>query len=228
MIASKKTLALVLALAAGTAAHAQTLSIEYQSTTGIDVMTTGTPFGYKSGQMNFDTSTGGNLVAYCVELAQGNAPKSAGYQSYTISTFSGSQATLLEGLYSSSYSSVSSSKDMAAFQVAIWSIMAYTPGTTLNVDANGGGNLQAYALGTSSSPNTGASYTQFVSQVDGYLAAASSYTGPAEYQLQKLVNPTYQDFVVASPVTAVPEPSSYKLLLAGLAAVGFIARRRRR
>jgi hypothetical protein len=39
-----------------------------------------------------------------------------------------------------------------------------------------------------------------------------------------LTNPDNQDLLV---VTAVPEPSTYALMLAGLAGVGFLARRRR-
>jgi PEP-CTERM motif len=41
------------------------------------------------------------------------------------------------------------------------------------------------------------------------------------------VDGDYDDFVVGLKVAAVPEPETYALLLAGLGAVGFIARRRR-
>jgi hypothetical protein len=42
------------------------------------------------------------------------------------------------------------------------------------------------------------------------------------------VDADYDDMVVGLKVTAVPEPETYALLLAGLGAVGFIARRRQR
>ena len=42
------------------------------------------------------------------------------------------------------------------------------------------------------------------------------------------VDADYDDMVIGLKVTAIPEPETYALLLAGLGAVGFIARRRQR
>jgi hypothetical protein len=42
------------------------------------------------------------------------------------------------------------------------------------------------------------------------------------------VDGDYDDFIVGVKVNAVPEPETYALMLAGLGAVGFLARRRRR
>jgi hypothetical protein len=42
------------------------------------------------------------------------------------------------------------------------------------------------------------------------------------------VDGDYDDFVVGVRVAVVPEPETYALMLAGLGAFGFIARRRRR
>jgi PEP-CTERM motif len=60
------------------------------------------------------------------------------------------------------------------------------------------------------------------------------YTGPAgQYQLVLgfndglTVDADYDDAVIGLNVTAVPEPESYALLLAGIGAVGFISRRRK-
>jgi len=215
---TKTTLTLLLALAAGSACAQSPLSIEYQSTTGITMTTSGTPDGYLTGQMNFTTSQGSSFAAYCVELAQGYAPTSAGFQTYAYGAFTNSQASLLEGLYSSSYAGVTTPYQMAAFQNAVWEIMEQTPGTPLDVNT---GNFQFYYL---SATSTDAQDTAFANQANAYLQAAASYTGPAQYQLRKLTNATYQDYVIAS---AVPEPDSDALLLAGLGAVGLIVRRRR-
>ena len=42
------------------------------------------------------------------------------------------------------------------------------------------------------------------------------------------VDSDYDDIVVGLKVVAIPEPETYALLMAGLGAVGFIARRRRK
>jgi hypothetical protein len=42
------------------------------------------------------------------------------------------------------------------------------------------------------------------------------------------VDSDYDDMVVGLKVTAVPEPETYALLMAGLGAIGFVARRRRK
>ena len=66
-----------------------------------------------------------------------------------------------------------------------------------------------------------------VAEANSFIAQALSYTGTAKYTLTKLTNEGLQDLVVATAITsAVPEPGSYALFLAGLSAIGLIARRR--
>jgi hypothetical protein len=221
MNARNTTTALILgaalALAAG-AAQADT-GIQYLSTTGITVTTSGTQDGYLTGAMQFVDSQGSTFEAYCVELAQGHAATSAGLQSYSVGSFTTAQSTLLQGLYSSSYASVTTADQKAAFQTAIWEIMQEPAGSSLSLST---GSFQYYYL---SATSTTQQDNAFAALSSSYLQAAVNYTGPALFQVTKLVNGTYQDYVT---VTAVPEPAPYAMLLAGLGAVGFIARRRAR
>jgi hypothetical protein len=69
----------------------------------------------------------------------------------------------------------------------------------------------------------------------GTGAAFTPYTGPGGlYDLvlgfndSLQVDGDYDDFIVGLKVVAIPEPETYALMLAGLGAVGFLARRRRR
>jgi hypothetical protein len=221
MNARKTTIlsALLLAFACGAAQADTGTDIQYLSTTGITVTTSGTPDGYLTGAMQFITGQGVTFEAYCVELAQGHATNAAGLQTYTLGSFSSSQASLLEGLYSSSYASVTTADQKAAFQTAIWEITQEPAGSALSLSD---GSFQYRYL---SATSTAAQDSAFGALANSYLQAAASYNGPALFQLNKLVNATYQDYVTATPV---PEPAPYAMLLAGLGAVGFVARRRTR
>jgi hypothetical protein len=50
---------------------------------------------------------------------------------------------------------------------------------------------------------------------------------PADAVVAPFLWPTVDNLVLAKAVVAIPEPSTYAMLLAGLGAVGFVARRRR-
>ena len=69
----------------------------------------------------------------------------------------------------------------------------------------------------------------------GTGAAFTAYTGPGGvydvvlgFNDSLQVDGDYDDFIVGLKVVAIPEPETYALMLAGLGAVGFLARRRRR
>ena len=90
-------------------------------------------------------------------------------------------------------------------------------GTTVGNGGNPGSDFTSYAvLGTFNgavfTPATlGGAYDLIIGFNDGLRVDAD-----------------YDDMVVGLRVVAIPEPESYALLLAGLGAVGFIARRRQR
>ena len=121
-------------------------------------------------------------------------------------------------------------------------------GTLLNTSAlgsfitgpvSGGGaalNFTFTDSNTGTSVGNGGSmgpYTSYVvigSYSDG--GAFNPYTDGGLYQLVLgfndglTVDADYDDMVIGLNVTAVPEPETYALMLAGIGAIGFIARRR--
>lgn len=186
------------------------------------VLSTSFSDDYATGRLSYVDAAGRSFYAYCVELQQDFAPASLGMKTYTVGSFSEPQAAALQGLFSSSYSGLSNAYQQAAFQVAVWEITHETTGGSFNVSANNG---DFFFAGLSNIAAAGAAdlNANFTNQVNSYLAAASDYQGPARYQLTRLDNKGFQDLVVA---TAVPEPSSYAMLLCGLLGMGLIVRRR--
>jgi len=208
-----KPLALAAVLLASAPAFAD-ISIQYVGKDASDpVLSTTMTTNYVTGAMHYVDSTGSSFLAYCVEPDQPFAITSKGFKTYTTSSFTGTQGTLLESLYSSSFQSVNSGNQQAAFQIAVWKIMEETTGT-MDVTQ---GSFQLKSTGGSNAVEALAT---------NYLRAAERYQGPALYELTRLSNPTYQDLVVASTVTLVPEPETYALFLGGLGVVGLLARRR--
>ncbi|MEO6280963.1 PEP-CTERM sorting domain-containing protein [Roseateles sp.] len=169
---------------------------------------------YATTALNYSyVASGESFVAYCIEPTEGNG-RAMRDRIYNVESFSGAQAQQLQGLFSSSYAGLTTYNDKAAFQLAIWELVRETSGTF----SIGGGSF--HLLGDD------ATTAAVTAKAGSFLAQALSYSGSAHYSLTKLTNDGLQDLVVATAITAVPEPESYALFLAGLGVMGLLARRR--
>jgi PEP-CTERM motif len=169
---------------------------------------------YAATALNYSyVATGESFIAYCIEPNESNG-RALRDRIYNVESFSGAQANNLQGLFSTSYATLTTYNEKAAFQLAVWELVRETSGTF----SVGAGSFQV--LGDSVTVATVSTLA------NSFLAQALSYSGSAQYSLTKLTNNGLQDLVVATAVTAVPEPETYALFLAGLGAIGMLARRR--
>jgi len=160
-----------------------------------------------------------SFVAFCIDPYQYSSGNAATYN-----VFSGlgalnniQRATNVERLYSQSYTStINNSVNSAAFQLALWEL------------ANDNGVLTTGGVRTTSTtPTQGDDVVSALSAANtmlGLVAGNTPLTGLPQYSFTVYKHQTQQDFLVS--VTAVPEPETYALLLAGLGLVGWTARRR--
>ena len=172
--------------------------------------------GYWSGLLNITpTQTQGALgtsfAAFCFDPFQyANGGMSNYVVSSGLSSLDQTKATWVSNLYSNSYaSSIGSTTDAAAFQLALWDL------------AKDDGNL---SIGDVRS--TGSTNTTVLGSANSMITAAKLGAGAAQYSFVLYTSATAQDYVVASAVTAVPEPETYAMLLSGMCLLGFTARRR--
>ncbi|MBT9494530.1 MAG: Cys-Gln thioester bond-forming surface protein [Paucibacter sp.] len=211
-------------VAAASGASAAELSLKYTGIAGagvsIDIEQLGADRnGVTAGLLNFASADGKSFSAYCVELGQYT---STSLQTYQVGSFNISQGGNLQKLLSANYASVDTNAERAAFQIAVWELTHESKAGAFSV-TEGANDRDGQGFNLN---NTSKNYNSLVSQVNSYLDAGAAYQGANLYQVEKLSNANHQDLLRFNAVTAVPEASSYALLLAGLGVVGFVSRRR--
>jgi hypothetical protein len=155
-----------------------------------------------------------SFLAYCIDPSQwspGSATAAYSVANFA-TTFGNTRDADVSKLYSQSYAGTSGSNvNTAAFQIALWEL------------ANDDGNLATGGVRTTGS--TDASVVAAAgSMLDNVKTKAA---GSTQYNFSLYTSPTQQDYLVATAaVTAVPEPETYAMLLAGLGLIGAVRRRR--
>lgn len=155
---------------------------------------------------------GPSFETYCIDLLHTIA-FGVPYTNYNQGphSFNNPSAVADLGRLFSSAGSVLTSVQEAAFQMAVWEITYETSGS------------YGFGGGTATFSSAAAGVT---TQAQTYLTGLASGSPIAIKTLESFAtaNDSAHQAVVYAPV---PEPETYALMLAGLAAMGFIARRRR-
>ncbi|WP_334108301.1 PEP-CTERM sorting domain-containing protein [Methylobacillus sp.] len=176
-------------------------------------------------------ANGDSFAAFCIEISQNLAPWGS-----TVSYTDGSSVYAkftdsLTSLANKYYSFVDDAVSSAAFQIAIWEIVTEDK-KGLNLDKgtfradNTTMQVKNGWLGwkTVDNPDSLAAVTLAQTWLAGLGDDSIADTG--NYSLEYLKNKKYQDLVIFTPIAAVPEPSTYGMLLLGMGLVGLFARRR--
>lgn len=210
----------VAALALGAAAaHADNLSFSGYAngyeTVNIALSAPNAPVNLFAGAGGFTASLNGgaSFTSYCVDLYQYIGFGGAGFDDYSgvdgsAHLFQNTNAAADIAKLFGENNVVDNSVAQAAFQIAVWEIAYETSGSY-----NLGAGAATFSGGTAASSGALALATTWLNGL------GSVNGGPA---LTVLESAGHQDQVIA----AVPEPSTYALMVAGLIGIGFTARRR--
>ncbi|MFZ4690583.1 MAG: PEPxxWA-CTERM sorting domain-containing protein [Polymorphobacter sp.] len=163
----------------------------------------------------------GDFLAFCVEprelisigqsaLWQVTALRNGASNIGGIGANKAKQVLELFGRFAPNLSTPMSTMQAGALQISIWEIVRETPGSALDVTT---GNISF----------TGGSQAGMLALAQSYVQAIDG-TGPLARGMFALRNNGVQDLLAQ---TAVPEPSTWSMLIAGFGLVGLNARRRR-
>jgi hypothetical protein len=213
----------VLALVA-VAAQADTVSLPdfAYGSLAVKVNVTGVTNGIvdeSAGAFSTKLNGGASFLSYCIDLTQsaalGGAPDSS-YSRVAGSSYSfdnPAAAASLSKLFTFAGSLVTNNSTSAAFQLAVWEIIYESPSNAYSM------TLGRASFGTQDPRDAGT-----VTLASSWLNALS--TTPATDPISILTSVNSQDLVYGGATAPIPEPSTYALMIAGLAGVGFVARRR--
>ena len=224
----RKLLALCV-LSAGLAyaplAHADTLKATGYTVGSQDVTLTSPGFvlgpTVHAGALNLNPPAG--VIAYCIDIFQ-TISIGTTYNDYTTSSLAADAgitaarkakvSQLFHGFYDTS---LTSSTNTAAFQLALWEIVFET-GPTLNVD---GADVANRGVTYASNPN---SPSNVISIADTWLGGLSSFS--SDLNGFTTYRSGYHQDLIGYHGEKVPEPATWVMLAAGLGLIGFRARRR--
>lgn len=209
-----KILALTAAIAASAPAFADTVNLGGFTFDPAQPVSVSMPsYSGKAGQFT-GLLNGNSFVTYCTDLLQ-TFKFGVTYTDYSIvsgATAWGAATSLaMDKLMSAAINDgvPINAAQSAAVQAAVWEVL-YETAPVYDLTA---GTFVA----TSSDPATDA--------LLGAVNWAGIMAGPVTHHVDQLYSRDHQDFLV---ITQVPEPSTYALLAAGLAGIGFVVRRRSR
>jgi hypothetical protein len=204
-----KTLVALAAVAVSGAASAVTINSYTFSGSAANIVFNGTPEFLAAGEITVN-STVGTFATYCIELTQGLPVPNPTYSFGPYANDWISRLVDVAGFYGGadqSSNQVNTVTEKTAFQLAIWeAVYDAFPGDLTT------GIFEVTSAGAG-----------VVAQANAYLTAAAALSA-GSYPTQTLL--TFTSRTGQDLVTSVPEPSSYAMLLAGLAGIGFVARRR--